>query len=216
MDDSLQEMAEQPPVEIAGLSSAEVVTLQAEFGRNAVEEEEAHPLKRLARHFWAPVPWMLEATIVLQIAIGQWLTASMIAALLLFNVLLGTFQESKANAALALLKQRLALISRVKRDGVWIDAPAADLVPNDIVQLSLGEVVPADVVIIDGSLLVDQSMLTGESVPAETAVGDSAYAGGLVRREGEPISAVPRSWSASPVSRAPNRRPCSASFAISR
>src|SRR5271163_1749404 len=111
MDDSLQEMAEQPPVEIAGLSSAEVVTLQAEFGRNAVEEEEAHPLKRLARHFWAPVPWMLEATIVLQIAIGQWLTASMIAALLLFNVLLGTFQECKADAALALPKQRRTLVS---------------------------------------------------------------------------------------------------------
>jgi magnesium-transporting ATPase (P-type) len=122
---------------------------------------------------------MLEATIVLQIAIGQWLTASMIAALLLFNVLLGTFQESKSNAALALLKQRLTLISRVKRDGVWIDAPAADLVPDDILQLSLGEVVPADVVIIDVSLLVDQ-------VAVETAMPIRAW-----RRAGASLAPSP-------------------------
>src|SRR5208282_2968750 len=141
----LEETAKHEPSELVGLSAAEVASQRAKFGPNAIVEEEVHPLRRLARQFWAPVPWMLEATIVLQIAIGQWLTASMIAALLLFNVLLGIFQESKGNAALALLKQRLTLISRVKRDGVWIDAPAADLVPNDIVQLSLGEVVPADV-----------------------------------------------------------------------
>ena len=108
----------------------------------------------------------------------------MIAALLLFNVLLGAFQESRANAALALLKQRLTLTSRVKRDGAWIDRPAADLVPGDIVQVSVGDVVPADVLIVDGSLLLDQSMLTGESIPVEMAVGKTAFAGGLVRRGG--------------------------------
>lgn len=100
--------------EFAGLSSAQAASVRAEFGPNAVVEEAIHPLVRFARHFWAPVPWMLEATIGLQIILGAWLTASMIAALLLFNVLLAAFQESRANAALALLKRRLTLTSRVR------------------------------------------------------------------------------------------------------
>jgi H+-transporting ATPase len=176
------ELATQVASEIVGLSSAEASSRRTEFGPNAVVEEQVHPLMKLARHFWAPVPWMLEATIVLQIILGQLLTASMIAALLVLNVLLANFQESQANAALALLKQHLTLKARVKRDGAWIDGPAADLVPADIVQISLGDVIPADIMLIDGSLLLDQSMLTGESIPAETEAGKTAYAGGLVRR----------------------------------
>ncbi len=168
--------------DLTGLSSAEATRRRAEFGPNAVVEEHVYPLVRVARHFWSPVPWMLEATIVLQIAIGQRLTGALIAALLILNVALGVFQEGRANAALALLKQRLALQSRVKRDGVWVDLPAADLVPGDIVQVSLGDVVPADIVLLNGSLLVDQSMLTGESMPVETENGKMTYAGGLVRR----------------------------------
>ena len=178
----LEETAKHGSSEFVGLSAAEVASQRAKFGPNAIAEEEVHPLERLARQFWAPVPWMLEATIVLQVAIGQWLTASMIAALLFLNVALAAFQESRATAALALLKQRLTLKSRVKRDRVWIDASAADLVPGDVVQVSLGDVIPADILLIDGSLLVDQSMLTGESIPAETEAGSAAYAGGLVRR----------------------------------
>jgi magnesium-transporting ATPase (P-type) len=180
----LEQTATHEQSEFAGLSSAEAESLRAEFGPNAVVEKPIHPLKRFALHFWAPVPWMLEAVIALQLFLGEWLTASMIAALLLFNVLLGAFQESRANAALALLKQRLILTSRVKRDGAWIDGPAANLVPGDIVQVSLGDVIPADVLIVDGSLLLDQSMLTGESIPIETGAGKTAFAGGLVRRGG--------------------------------
>ena len=172
------------PSELAGLSSTQAASLRAEFGPNAVVEEPIHPLGRFARHFWAPVPWMLEATIGLQIILGEWLTASIIAALLLFNVLLAAFQESRANAALALLKRSLTLTSRVRRDGAWLDGLAADLVPGDVVQISLGDVVPADVLIVDGSLLLDQSMLTGESVPTEMESGKTAFAGGLVRRGG--------------------------------
>jgi len=96
------------------LSSAEASRRLAEFGPNAVVEEHVNPIVRVARHFWAPVPWMLEATIVLQIAIGQRLTGALIATLLVLNVTLGVFQENRANAALALLKQRLKLKSRVR------------------------------------------------------------------------------------------------------
>jgi H+-transporting ATPase len=179
---SPKEAATQKPSECAGLSATEAASRRAQFGPNAAVEEAVHPLTKLARQFWAPVPWMLEATIILQMAIRQWLTAAVVAALLLCNVALGAFQEARANAALELLKRRLTLKSRVKRDGVWIDAPAADLVPGDIVQVSLVDVIPADIVLVDGSLLVDQSMLTGESIPVEMGAGSKAYAGGLVRR----------------------------------
>jgi H+-transporting ATPase len=165
-----------------GLSSAEAARRLLEFGPNAVAEERPHPVARVVRHFWAPVPWMLEATIALQIAIGERLEPLMIATLLILNVGLGVFQENRANAALALLKQRLALKARVRRDGAWVDAPAADLVPGDIVQASLGGIVPADLRIIAGTVLLDQSMLTGESIPAEAEPGKIACAGALVRR----------------------------------
>ena len=99
---------------------------------------------------------MLEATIALPVAVGERLEALLIAALLFLNVALGAFQENRAGAALALLKERLTLQARVRRDGDWVTVPAAELVLGDIVQLSLGSVVPADARIVDGSLLLDQ------------------------------------------------------------
>ena len=174
---------------LTGLTTAEAVRRLAEYGRNEVSEEQEHVFMRVARHFWAPVPWMLEATIILQIVVGERIESGLIAALLIFNVALGVFQQGRANAALALLKQHLALKTRARRDGHWTDLPAALLVPDDVVLLSLGTVVPADVNIIEGSVLLDQSMLTGESVPTDAGAGKLAYAGSLVRR-GEAVGVV--------------------------
>jgi len=172
-----------------GLTSAEAARRSAEFGPNAVVEPHPHPIFRILRHFWSPVPWMLEATIVLQLAVGERLEAAMISTLLLLNVGLAVVQEIRGNAALELLKQRLVPRVRVRRDDAWIDAAAADLVPGDIVQLSLGGIVPADLRILTGDLLLDQSMLTGESVPIEAGAEATAYAGAMVRR-GEGIGEV--------------------------
>ncbi len=177
------------PADLAGLTSSEAAQRLTRFGPNAVAEQDVNPLKRIARHFWAPVPWMLEATIVLQLAIGQRLTALLIAALLVLNVVLGTIQEGRAEAALALLKKRLTLRSRAKRDGMWIDIAASELVPGDVVQICLGDVVPADLSLLTGSVSADQSMLTGESMPVEAAADQKAYAGALIRR-GEAVGAV--------------------------
>jgi len=132
--------------------------------------------------FWAPVPWMLEAAILLQTVLHEYTEAAVVAGLLVFNAGLGFFQEGRAQATLAALKSRLALTASVRRDGAWKSIPAAELVPGDAVKLSLGAVVAADVRLVGGSILVDQSMLTGESVPIEAGPGLQTYAGALVRR----------------------------------
>jgi len=165
-----------------GLTSHEARTRLETFGPNAMPDTALHPLRRALAKFWAPVPWMLEAAVVLEIVLGKYVEAGIIAVLLAFNAALGFIQEGRAQATLAALKSRLALSASVKRDNVWATAPAAGLVPGDIVKLSLGAVVAADVRLIDGSVLLDQSMLTGESVPVEAGAGFETYAGALVRR----------------------------------
>jgi len=142
----------------------------------------AHPLQNALAKFWAPVPWLLEAAIVLQVVLHKYAEAAVIAGLLVFNAGLAYFQEGRAQATLKALNSRLALNASVERDGVWKTVPAAELVRGDLVKLSLGGVVAADVHLIGGSVLLDQSMLTGESLPIEAGPGVDTYAGALVRR----------------------------------
>jgi H+-transporting ATPase len=172
-----------------GLSSDEARSRLEKSGPNAMPDTSAHPLRAAIEKFWAPIPWMLEAAIVLQLVLGKYLESAIIAGLLVFNAALGLFQESRAQATLDALKSRLALNASVRRDGAWKTVPAADLVSGDIVKLSLGGVVPADVHLISGEILLDQSMLTGESAPIEAGAGVQTYAGALIRR-GEAVADV--------------------------
>ncbi|MGC9945370.1 MAG: HAD-IC family P-type ATPase [Bryobacteraceae bacterium] len=172
-----------------GLTSDEVRRRLEKFGPNAVPDTSLHPLGRALAKFWAPVPWMLEAAIVLEVSLGKYVEAGIVAVLLAFNAALGFFQEGRAQATLAALKSRLALNASVRRDNAWATVPAVGLVPGDIVKLSLGAVVAADVRLTEGSVLLDQSMLTGESVPIEAGAGFETYAGALVRR-GEAVAEV--------------------------
>jgi H+-transporting ATPase len=165
-----------------GLTSNEASLRLKKFGPNAMPDTALHPMRRAIEKFWAPVPWMLEAAIVLELVLGKYVEAGIIAFLLVFNAVLGLFQESRAQATLAALKSRLALTASIKRDGVWKTAPATELVPGDLVKLSLGGVVAADVKLTGGEVLLDQSMLTGESVPIEAGAGLQTYAEALVRR----------------------------------
>jgi H+-transporting ATPase len=171
--------AEAPP---NGLTGEEARQLLAKFGRNEMPDISVNPLRLALDKFWAPVPWMLEAAIGLELALGKYVESAIIAALLLFNAALGLFQESRAQATLAALKSRLALNASVRRDGAWKTVPAAELVPGDRIKLSLGGVVAADVTLRGGEILLDQSMLTGESVQIEAGAGVATFAGALVRR----------------------------------
>jgi len=167
---------------LAGLDSREAAARRRLHGPNAVPEERPHPLRLFLAKLSGPVPWMLELTLALQLALGKRTDAAVIAALLLLNAVLGFAQERRAQGALALLRQRLVVRARVRRDGRWQLLPAEELVPGDVVRLRVGDLVPADVRAAEGLAAVDRSALTGESVPAEVAPGDTVHAGSVVRR----------------------------------
>jgi H+-transporting ATPase len=165
-----------------GLTSAEAAERLQQSGPNVVAVARPRGLGVLLRKFWGLIPWMLELAIILDLVLGRWVEAIVIAALLVFNALLGFFQESRAQRALALLHQRLTINARVRRDGHWQVIPAAEVVPDDVVHLRAGDIVPADLRLTDGQIQVDQSQLTGESLPVEQRAGSTAYAGSLVSR----------------------------------
>ena len=165
-----------------GLTAAEASQLLERYGPNEVAERRESPWLAFARKFWAPIPWMLEAAIVLTLMLGRQADAVIITFLLVFNGLVSYAQESRAGGALALLRKRLAINARALRDGRWQLVPARELVPGDVVHVRVGDIVPADLQLIEGSLLLDQSALTGESLPREAAPADTVYSGSVVQR----------------------------------
>ena len=126
---------------LRGLTSAEARRRFEQFGANATPDVAVHPLRLVLSKFMAPVAVLLEIAIVLQLALGEYVEASIIGVLLIFNSAIGFFHESRAQSTIAALKSRLALNASVLRDGAWKISPAIELVPGDIVKLTLGTVV---------------------------------------------------------------------------
>jgi len=172
-----------------GLSSAEAAARLARFGANTIEDRTVPAWRRFAAKFWAPVPWMLEAVIVLQVLLGRATEALVIAALLIFNASVAFAQEQRAKDALALLRKQLHVNARVLRNGAWRTIPAEQLVPGDMVHLRAGDLVPADLQLFEGAVALDQAALTGESLPVDAGAGKPAYTGAIVR-QGEASGAV--------------------------
>ncbi|HZE17628.1 MAG TPA: HAD-IC family P-type ATPase, partial [Mycobacterium sp.] len=187
MDDKHHEGAgivsdSEPEASPGGLTSAQARAMLAEHGPNTVPEQRPSVLSRLAGGLWAPVPWMLEVTIVLELVLGKWLDAAIVGAVLVFNAGLGFVQQQRAAAALELLRHRLAVNARVCRDGAWQQVPAAELVDGDVVHVRVGDLAPADLQVSSGSVLVDQSTLTGESVPVDRGRDEMVFAGSTIAR----------------------------------
>jgi H+-transporting ATPase len=179
-----------------GLTSTEANERLRVFGPNEVAERREPTWRRLSRRFWGPLPWMLEGTIVLTLLLGKGLEAVIIATLLVVNSLIGLVQQGRADDALAMLRRRLAVHARVRRDGAWTRLLARELVPGDVVRIRVGDVVAADVEVLDGHVSLDQSSLTGESVPVDVGPGDSAFGAAVVTR-GEATGLVVATGSAS-------------------
>jgi len=179
----------------SGLTEEEAQRRLSQYGYNEIQEKKESRIVKFLKKFWAPVPWMLEATIVITLLLDKLLDTYIIAFLLVFNAAVGFFQESKAENAVELLKQKLSVKARVERSGVWKQVEARVLVPGDVIDIRLGDVVPADSVILSGSLEIDESALTGESVAVTKDTGDIAYSGSVVRR-GEALAIVYKTGSA--------------------
>jgi H+-transporting ATPase len=149
-----------------GLESAEVDKRIGRFGFNEIAEKEEPLWHRVFRRFWGPIPWMIEAAALLSAVVRKWDDFVIIAIMLLVNAGLDFFQEHRALNALQALKQRLTAEVIVLRDGKFMTIPARELVPGDVIKLRIGNIVPADVQLLQGDyLLIDQSSLTGESLP---------------------------------------------------
>jgi H+-transporting ATPase len=173
-----------------GLSSQEARTRLDKYGPNALVSKEKSALMRFLAYFWGPIPWMIEAAAVLSLVVQDWVDFSIILALLIFNALIGFWEEHKAQNALDALKGQLALKARALRDGSFQEVEAADLVPGDVIRLRLGDVIPADCVLLSGDFLsVDQAALTGESLPVSKKTGDEIYSGSSVK-QGEMAAVV--------------------------
>ncbi|MFZ0468101.1 MAG: plasma-membrane proton-efflux P-type ATPase [Thiogranum sp.] len=189
-DLSIEEANRQLDSSERGLSAAEAQQRLAQFGRNALEEKKVSPLKQFLRYFWGPIPWMIEVAAVLSALVRHWDDFTIILALLVFNAVIGFWQEFKAANALEALKQQLALKARVLRDGQWREIDAAELVPGDVIRLRLGDIIPADAKLIEGEYLaIDQSALTGESLPVNKKPGEVAYSGSIAK-QGEMVALV--------------------------
>jgi H+-transporting ATPase len=166
-----------------GLSSSEAEKRLQQYGPNEIQEKKANPLKKFLSYFWGPIPFMIEAAVIMSAVIQRWPDFGIILTLLMVNAIVGFWQEHKAGNAIELLKQRLAIKARVLRDGKWQEMPAGKLVPGDIARLRLGDIIPADVKLIDGDyLLTDESALTGESLPVEKHLSDVGYASSIVKQ----------------------------------
>ncbi len=165
-----------------GLETEEVQKRRILYGFNEVPEKKESYWSKLAKRFWGIVPWMLEVTIVVTLVLGEFMQATVIAVLLFFNAGMSIWREGKARAAMADLKQRLTIKCRVKRDGEWSSVQARELVPGDVLRIRTGDLLPADIKIVEGSLGLDQSMLTGESGVVDKLVGEVAFSGSAVKR----------------------------------
>jgi len=166
-----------------GISSREAAGRLEKYGYNEIAENKVSPYFKFLGYFWGPIPWMIEVAAVLSVIIGHWGDFWIIFIMLILNAVVGFWQEHKADNAIELLKQKLALKSKVLRDGKWQVLPAKELVPGDMVRVRLGDIIPADLKLIEGEyLLSDESALTGESMPVEKHVSDVSYAGSIVRQ----------------------------------
>jgi H+-transporting ATPase len=173
-----------------GLSDKEAEERLKTYGYNEITSKKVNPIKKFLLKFWGPIPLMLFIVILISVFLGKDIDAYIVIGLLLFNGIVGFLEEFKADNTLELLKNKLSVNVNVQRDNQWKRLPSKLLVPGDIIRVRMGDIVPADCLIIEGDYLsVDQSMLTGESLPVDKKEGSTLFSSSTVR-EGEATALV--------------------------
>ena len=166
-----------------GLTDAEAKKRLLQYGPNEITEKKTNLFLKFLSYFWGPIPWMIETAVILSGIVRHWPDFFIILLLLVCNAVVGFWEERQAGNAIEALKKRLAIVSKAKRDGRWITPPARELVPGDVIRLRLGDIIPADARLLAGDeVAVDQSALTGESLPATHKAGDAVFSGSIMRR----------------------------------
>ena len=166
-----------------GLTQAEAAKRLTQYGPNEIEEKKTNLFLKFLSYFWGPIPWMIEAAVILSAVARHWPDFGIILLLLVANAVVGFWEEHAAGNAIEALKAKLAVKARVIRDGKWINPAARELVPGDVIRMRLGDIVPADARLLDGDpMSIDQSALTGESLPATRKPGDAVFSGSIIRR----------------------------------
>lgn len=180
---SLQEIKTYLQFSPDGLSDAEVQKRLLQYGYNEIIEKKVNPILKFLSYFWGPTPWMIEAAAILSMLVQRWEDFYIILLLLIANAAVGFWEEFQAGNAVAALKARLAINARVCRNGAWASVVARELVPGDLIRIRLGDIVPADARLLEGEPMeVDQSALTGESLPVTHSTGETVFSGSIIRQ----------------------------------
>nr|XP_009401466.1 PREDICTED: plasma membrane ATPase [Musa acuminata subsp. malaccensis] len=186
----IEEVFEQLKCTKEGLTSQEGADRLQIFGPNKLEEKKESKFLKFLGFMWNPLSWVMEMAAIMAIALANgggrapdWQDFLGIAILLVINSTISFIEENNAGNAAAALMARLAPKAKVLRDGTWAEQDAAILVPGDIISIKLGDIIPADSRLLEGDpLKIDQSALTGESLPVTKNPGSGVYSGSTCKQ----------------------------------
>jgi H+-transporting ATPase len=172
-----------------GLNDADLQAKRKQYGYNEIPEKQVSPVMGTLKRMWGPVPWLLEAAMIFELFMGKGVQAAVVFLLLVFSALIGEIQEKRAKKAIGFLHQQLQISVRALRNGIWQTIPSRELVPGDIVHARVGDIVPADIEIINGNVSVNESALTGESIDVTKEAGETIFSASTISH-GEVIGCV--------------------------
>ncbi|KAI9483317.1 MAG: plasma-membrane proton-efflux P-type ATPase [Benjaminiella poitrasii] len=196
----------------SGLTNAEVAERTQKFGFNELPERKKNPIIKFLLYFTGPIAYLIEIACIIAAVVGDWLDFGIILALLFINALIGFIEEAKAESALDALRQTLALKTRCWRNGELVEINVKELVPGDVIVLRIGDIVPADAKLLglgvngevnETELQIDQSALTGESLPVSKKKGSTVYSSSIVK-QGQNLAVVTKTGINTFIGRAAN------------
>lgn len=168
-------------VNLNGLNNQQVSERLNKFGPNTITAPRTSFFKKLIHWLLSPISLLLVAASALSFVDHRNFDGWFILALFIINFVIAQWHESKADKAITTLQKKLTLSIQTKRDGQWQLIPSDQLVPDDVVILGVGNIVPADVLIAQcKNVSANESVLTGESLPKEKQAGDMAYTGSFL------------------------------------
>lgn len=174
---------------ITGLTQAQADKLLQKNGLNEVPEPQFNFFKEFLSKLWNLSAWILEAALLLECVLGKWIQSLFVLLMLLFAAWNGASKKKQSRRVLNNISHKLTPTISVQRDGQWQNTDSKYLVPGDLISMQAGDVLAADVKLIDGQVSTDESSITGEARTVRKDPQDTAYAGTTVT-EGNGLAVV--------------------------